>query len=256
MAKVRIESGAKTSTTDSQNRSMRSRAISLERINSTTKVELVQRSILEAIFSGKLRPGDRILEAQLASQLGVAQATVNQALLELHSQGVVFKSLNKSTTVRRFGPDELKALFLVRSSLECVAAVAASRNATPKSVEPLRLWLDRMRSAARVKDLSNFYLADYEFHQELYRLSDNQFLFRACQAVAAAPFAYVLSGSTELMPISYMEIADDHEEIIEALLKGEAKSAEVIMRKMKTWFKVQLEFLKDTLPTSKATQKS
>ncbi|MEW5977747.1 MAG: GntR family transcriptional regulator [Acidobacteriota bacterium] len=219
------------------------KAVSLTRITSQTKVEQVQRAILEAIFSGELRPGDRVLEAQLAGQLGVAQATVNQALLELHSQGVVLKSLGKSTTVRRFGREELEALFMVREPLESAAGVAASRHATLRSVDLLRVWVDRMRAAAKADDLSKFYLADYEFHQELYRLSDNPFLFQACQAIAAAPFAYLLSGHLELMPVNYLQVADDHEEIIEALLEGESKAIDVIGRKMKRWLKVQLEFL-------------
>ena len=67
------------------------------------------------------------MEAALAKQLGVPQATVNHALQDLHAQGMVNKSTNRGTTVQRLGLVELEALFAVRAALECLAAEAASR---------------------------------------------------------------------------------------------------------------------------------
>jgi DNA-binding GntR family transcriptional regulator len=70
-------------------------------IVAVTKVNQVRQAILEDIFSGKLRPGERLREAQLSKELGVSQATVNAALQDLHDQELVTKILNRSTTVAR-----------------------------------------------------------------------------------------------------------------------------------------------------------
>jgi DNA-binding GntR family transcriptional regulator len=217
----------------------------VQEITLTTRVEQVRRAVLQGILTGTIRPGTRLIEAALARQLGVSQATVNQALHDLHAQGMVNKSTNRGTTVLRFGLVELEALFSVRGVLECLAAEAASRNASPPAVDNLRRWVDQMRTAGKTRNLANFYLADYEFHQDLYRLSHNRFLFQACQAVASAPFAYILCDRPKPLPADYREIAEDHEEVIQALLQGPEKALRVTQTKVSKWLKWQREFLTD-----------
>src|SRR5436309_13027960 len=96
-----------------------------------TRTEQVRRAILQQILSGRLRPGERLLEARLSKELGVAQATVNAALQDLHNQGLVTKLLNRSTNVSRYTLEDIERLFAVRVLLEpaAAAAVAASWSA-------------------------------------------------------------------------------------------------------------------------------
>jgi DNA-binding GntR family transcriptional regulator len=215
----------------------------LSEIPSISKVQHVQRAILLGIFRGEIRPGDRLVEANLAKRLGVSQTTVNQALQDLHAQGIVNKSMNRATTVCLYGTPELEALFLVRSELECMAAHAAASNLTPEGVDKLRFWVEQMRTAARTKDLPNFYLADYEFHQALYQMSQNRFLIHACQAITAAPFAYILCNRVEPLHADYAPTAEDHEDIVEALLAGPKAAVELVRSKVNRWFGWQSEFL-------------
>ena len=216
----------------------------LREITPTTRVEQVRRAVLQGILTGAIRPGVRLVEAVLAKQLGVSQATVNQALQDLHAQGIVNKSTNRGTTVVRFGVVELEALFAVRAALECIAAEAASRHVTTAAVENLRRWVDQMRTASKTRHLANFYLADYEFHQELYKLSQNRFLVQACQAIASAPFAYILCDRPKHLPTDYSKIAQDHEEIIQAVLEGPEQAFRITQTKLTKWLKWQREFLR------------
>jgi DNA-binding GntR family transcriptional regulator len=215
------------------------------RITPTTRVEQVRRAVLQGILTGAIQPGARLVEAVLAKQLGVSQATVNQALQDLHAQGLVNKSMNRGTTVPRFGLVELEALFAVRAVLECLAAEAASRNvvAARSGVERLREWVEQMRAAGKTRHLADFYLADYEFHQELYRLSQNRFLVQACQAIAPAPFAYILCDRPRPLPTDYSKIAQDHEEIIQALERGPEQAFQITHTKVNRWLTWQREFL-------------
>ncbi len=217
----------------------------LAEIALTTRVEQVRRAVLQGILTGAIRPGARLIEAPLAKQLGVSQATVNQALQDLHAQGVVNKSTNRGTTVLRYGLVELEALFSVRAVLECMAAEAASRNITPPGADNLRRFVDQMRSAGKTRHLASFYLADYEFHQNLYQLSRNRFLVQACQAVASAPFAYILCDQPKPLPADYREIAEDHEEVVQALIQGPEKALRVTQGKVSRWLKWQREFVTD-----------
>ncbi|MBV8820136.1 MAG: GntR family transcriptional regulator, partial [Acidobacteriaceae bacterium] len=83
-------------------------------IISFSKTEQVRQAILLQILSGHLRPGQRLLEAKLSKELGVAQATVNAALLDLHDQGIVTKLLNRSTNVNQYTANDIDKLFSVR----------------------------------------------------------------------------------------------------------------------------------------------
>jgi DNA-binding GntR family transcriptional regulator len=215
----------------------------LSEIAPPTRVELVCRAILQGVLTGSLRPGMRLVEASLASRLGVSQATVNQALQDLHAQGLVNKVSNRATTVVRFGLAEIKALFSVRLVLECLAAEAASRNLTLAATDTLRSWIDQMRTASKTTNLGAFYLADYGFHQELYRLSQNPFLIQACQAIATAPFAYILCDEVKALSADYTQMAEDHEDVVQALMQGPKQSVRTVKAKITKWLKWQSQFL-------------
>src|SRR5215467_1021829 len=101
------------------------------RIVSLTKAEQVRQAILVQILSGELRPGQRLLEAQLSKELGVSQATVNAALQDLHNQGLVTKLLNRSSNVSRYALEDIERLFAVRVLLEPAADRRSKRHCGP-----------------------------------------------------------------------------------------------------------------------------
>lgn len=199
------------------------------------KAEQVRRAVLELIFSGKLSPGQRIIEAKLASQFEVAQATVNAALQELHNQGIVTKLLNRSTCVNRYTQREIDNLFQVRMVLEPAAAAAASAELTPEGAALLEGHVEQMRLAARTSNLPAFCIADHSFHQELYRLSNNSFLIQACQAISAAPFAYILCGVASALPTNYLALAEDHADVVRALQNGPEAAEQVTRERIESW---------------------
>jgi len=204
-------------------------------ISAITKVDQVRQAILELIFSGTLLPGQRLVEARLAHELGVAQATINLALQILHDQGVVMKILNRSTNVSRYTACEIENLFSVRLILEPTAAAAASRKLTREGREALERHVDGMRRAAGAADLPRFCLADYNFHQELYRMTENPVLIQACQAIAVAPFAYILCGTPSALPTDYAALAEDHQDVIDALRAGPETAERTVRERIADW---------------------
>ena len=123
------------------------------------------------------------------------------------------KLLNRSTSVNRYSREQIENLFAVRRLLEPAAAEIVARRWDEEAERLLREQVDQMRRAARARELSRFCLADYTFHQELYRLSRNSFFIQACQAIAAAPFAYILCDHPAALPTDYLALAEDHQEL-------------------------------------------
>ena len=204
-------------------------------ITSLTKVEQVRQAILEQIFSRGLRPGQRLVESKLAADLGVSQATINSALQDLHNQGVVTKLLNRSTNVSRYTLREIEHLFTVRLMLEPEAARAASLSLYPDGAAILWEQLENMLRAAREQELARFCLADYSFHQQIFQLTRNPFLIQACEAIAAAPFAYLLCDSTDALPTDYVSLAESHREVIQGIEKGPDAAEQIVRARIIVW---------------------
>jgi DNA-binding GntR family transcriptional regulator len=208
-----------------------------------TKAEQVRQVIVLQILSGELRPGQRLLEAQLSKELGVSQATVNGALQDLHNQGLVTKLLNRSTNVSRYTRREIENLFAVRLVLEPAAAAAVSAGWTRDVQDRLSEHVDLMRRAASKHDLAKFCLSDYQFHQEVYRSTGNSFLIQACQAIAAAPFAYILCDHLEELPTDYPALAEDHQDLIRAMQQGPEEAARATRSRIEAWLDHSLHAL-------------
>jgi DNA-binding GntR family transcriptional regulator len=204
-------------------------------ISITTKVDQVRQAILLQILSGAFKPGERLIEAKLSQQLGVSQATVNAALQDLHNQGLVTKLLNRSTKVRRYTLEDIERLFAVRMLLEPGAAAAVANAWSREARECLAQHVDQMRRAARTRDLAKWGLADYAFHQDVYRLSGNPFLIQAGQALAAAPFAYMLCDHPEALPTDYLAMAEDHHEVILAMEVGPEEAERITRDRITAW---------------------
>ena len=131
----------------------------------------VSELIKDAILSGKLEPGDRIVEMKLAADLGVATTSVREALFELESQGFVTRYTNKGTFVTQLSKDDIAQIIRVRHELEGLATELAEQRATDDDVAELRTHVVEMGHAARTSDLRLFYRADIEFHQKIWTLS-------------------------------------------------------------------------------------
>lgn len=200
-----------------------------------TRTEQVRRAVLHQILSGTLRPGERLLEAKLSKELGVSQATVNAALQDLHNQGLVTKLLNRSTNVSRYTLADIEKLFSVRILLEPVAVAGVSNRWSAEAQAALQEQVDQMRRAARAKDLAKWGIADYTFHQEIYRLSGNPYLMQAAQAIAAAPIAYMLCDHLEALPTDYLAMAEDHQDMVLAMAEGPDAAAEVTRHHIQEW---------------------
>ena len=206
------------------------------RIVPKTVVEQVHDAILERILARTFRPGDRITETAIAKELGVSQATVNQVLFDLDAKGIVSKTPNKETRIRSLGLEEIETLFKIRKVLEGMVGEAVAEEPTRETEVSLTYWVEQMDSALRSGDTPRFYIADYRFHQELHRQSGSPVLIRACQAIALAPFAYLLSGQTDrLLPIPYPATVYDHQEIVEAVMTSPSRALEVIHAKVEKW---------------------
>jgi DNA-binding GntR family transcriptional regulator len=99
--------------------------------------ELIARAIERDIFSGRLRPGEKLREQELAERFGASRHHIREALGRLARVAIVVKERNRGASVRRFTRDEVRQIYEVREILQRQAALRIRLPAEPEAIERL-----------------------------------------------------------------------------------------------------------------------
>lgn len=133
--------------------------------------------IWRRIMSGDLRPGDRIVESKLASELAVSQTPVREAVQQMVREGLLVTLTRYGTFVRELDDHDIKDVYSVREALEGVAMDAVlSIPVDQRDTSNLEGIYEGMLEAADANDGSRLVEFDMRFHKEIIRLSGNQTL--------------------------------------------------------------------------------
>jgi DNA-binding GntR family transcriptional regulator len=140
--------------------------------------------LLEAIEAGEFRPGDRLVESELAERLGVSRTPVREALQRLETQGMLSRD-GRSLVVATLDHNQVAELYSVRTELEGLAARLAARHATDEEVRVLRAMVsdDMALIGGDPRALSR---ANKRFHRQIHLASHNRFLIQQLDLVHRA----------------------------------------------------------------------
>jgi len=136
--------------------------------------------ILEAIDSGVYRPGDRLVESDLAERFGVSRTPIREALQRLETQSLLTRD-GRSLIVASLDHNELAELYVVRAELEGLAASLAARHATREEARVLRDMVEADRRL--LGDPQALARANRRFHKQIHLASHNRFLVQQLDLV-------------------------------------------------------------------------
>jgi DNA-binding GntR family transcriptional regulator len=150
---------------------------SLGQIHSKSLREHVLDMLHAAIINGELKPGQTLVEADLAAQLGVSRAPIREAINTLNAQGLVEIVPYHGTTVKKLARKDIEELYSIRSLMEgfAIQRIIASGNAQSAAAE-LRVICDDMLRAADDDDLNEVNQIDRHFHDTLVYASEHGLL--------------------------------------------------------------------------------
>jgi DNA-binding GntR family transcriptional regulator len=183
---------------------------------------MVVRGVLQALEDGRLTPGQRLVEADMAIRFGVGRNAVREGLQRLASEGVVEVSRHKGAIIRELSPEQaLMTLELTELLIGLAARSAARRIGAPGAASAIEQALERLAAAVAADDLRAFLRARNGFFGALVAGSDNQELQRVSPAVQLHVLRaqYHLSGA-------YRRLHEDLSRIGKAVLAGDAQGAE------------------------------
>jgi DNA-binding GntR family transcriptional regulator len=193
-----------------------------------TLLEKVHEAILAEISCGKLSAGTRIIQEQLATELGVSRQPVQQALLLLKQQGVLEEAKGRGLLVTTLHPDQVRNIFEVRSAIEglaCRKAAELSRKEAAKLGPPI---IRAGRLAIKKGSCESMISADMKFHMMIYKLSQNPLIDPAMDSYWV--YTRRVMGHILTREEKPRDIWDQHEETIEAIINGNSKKAEAHIR--------------------------
>ena len=136
----------------------------------------IARAIEQDIFGGRLSPGEKLREEDLAARFGASRHHIREALVRLVRAGIIVKERNKGASVRRFGRDELRQIYEIREILQRQAALRIPLPADAAAIQGLDRINDEFEKAAAAGDFRRIHEINDRFHTELFRLCNNDLL--------------------------------------------------------------------------------
>ena len=192
----------------------------------------IKEVLLERILEGEYEPGDRLVETQIAQELGISQTPVREALRELEILRFVVSEPFKGTRVRLVSRQEILEIYPVRAALEEVAARAAAVRLGGRVAE-LEGEFEGMLRAVDAGDLHEQVRHDVEFHRLIVEASGNQTLLDLWSSLRIEVRTLITFLRAD---IDLGELAKTHRPVIEALREGDPHEAGRILREHLEWF--------------------
>lgn len=136
--------------------------------------DVVFNTLRYAILRGELKPGERLMEIQLANKLGVSRTPIREAIRKLELEGLVLMIPRKGAEVAEITEKSLRDVLEVRGSLEELAVDLACERITKEQLEELKEAASEFEEALKSGDLTEYAEADVRYHDVIYRATDNQ----------------------------------------------------------------------------------
>ena len=181
--------------------------------------------ILEAIDIGIYKPGDRLVESDLADSFGVSRTPIREALQRLETQSLLTRD-GRSLIVSSLDHSQMAELYIVRAELEGLAANLAAKHATSEEVKVLQDMVDSDRKI--ISDPSSLARSNRRFHKQIHLASHNRFLIKQLDLVHRS---MALMATTSLAADGRGAVAvEEHQAIVTAIAAGDSEEASEKLR--------------------------
>lgn len=181
--------------------------------------------ILGAIDSGIFRPGDRLVESDLADRFGVSRTPIREALQRLETQSLLTRD-GRSLIVASLDHNQLAELYVVRAELEGLAASLAARHATNEEKRVLRDMVTDDQNL--IGDTTAMARANRRFHKQIHLASHNRYLVQQLDLVHRS---MALMATTSLAAVGRDEDAlQEHDIIVKAIEASDSEAAGEALR--------------------------
>ncbi len=191
--------------------------------------DIVFQTLRNAIITGELQPGERLMETQLGEKLGVSRTPIREAIRKLELEGLVVMIPRKGAQVAQFTEKDIQDVLEVRAALEALSARLACKRMDDRSFLKLQLAIAEYSYAAKNKDLETMIEKDVEFHDIICMATQNDKLIQLFNNLKEQVNRYRI---TYLKNVEDSEMVEaEHLAILEALKNKEEEVASKLAAK-------------------------
>ena len=189
--------------------------------------DVVFNTLRQAILRGELKPGERLMEIQLANKLGVSRTPIREALRKLELEGLVNMVPRKGAEVADITEKSLRDVLEVRKALEELSVQLAWEKITEEEIEDLIRVAERFKDTLDDQDVTKIAEADVAFHDVIYTATDNQKLILLLNNLREQMYRYRVEYLKK--EEAYPQLIAEHEELIDNISKRNKEEATRIM---------------------------
>lgn len=204
--------------------------------------DIVFKTLREAIITGDLQPGERLMEIKLANELGVSRTPVREAIRKLELEGLVIMTARKGAEVAPINEKDLKEVLEIRKSLESLACELSCKNVRDSDIRKLKLINSEISTAVEKDDIELITKKDVEFHETINHMTDNRRLVQMLHQLKEHIFRYRFEYIKEMK--NKKTIVEEHTRIIESIA---AKDAEKASREIEQHIEIQEKYILNKL---------
>lgn len=180
--------------------------------------DVVFHTLRDAILHGDLKPGERLMEIKLANRLGVSRTPIREAIRMLELEGLVIMLPRKGAQVAQITEKDLKDVLEVRMGLEELAVKFACERITDDQLEAMKAAADRFAQTVKdtsEDDITHLAVADVDFHDLIYKATDNQRLIQLINNLREQMYRYRIEYLKDVDVRS--SLIEEHDAIYQAL---------------------------------------
>jgi DNA-binding GntR family transcriptional regulator len=193
--------------------------------------EKIATSIRDSIIEGRIKPGERLTEPEVAGILGISRTPLREAFLQLESEGFLRVNPRKGAVVTEVSAEDANEIYLIKGSLEALAARLASKFITPQHTDELLRLNKLMEKIAKSKDkdYKEFLELNMKFHAIISECSGSDKLKRLLTTLRnqTLRYNYIYISSRDKIK----ESVDEHYLMIDALEKKNGNKIEQLVKK-------------------------
>lgn len=190
--------------------------------------DVVFNTLKDGILTGRLKPGERLLENQLADELGVSRTPIREALRMLELENLVDLIPRRGALVKNMSEKDIKNVLEIRKVLEELAAGLAAENITSREIAELKeAHMNFVESFGR-GDSTEVLEADTRFHEIIFNATDNEKLVQIISNISIQIYRYRIAYLKLLKNISVP--SEQHISLINAFERRESKKAKEIIK--------------------------
>ena len=191
--------------------------------------DVVFNTLREAILKGDLKPGERLMEVQLAKQMGVSRTPIREAIRKLELEGMAVTMPRRGAVVAKMTEKDMEDVLQVRRALEELAASIACDQISMSQIKDLKAAMNEFEKQTKAGDIKEITDADVAFHDIIYKSTGNRRLMAIMKGFGEQMYRYRVEYLKE--EENYPTLIDEHREIVEGLQRRDKNAVVEIMHR-------------------------